>query len=399
MKNVAQPRMAYFSMCREEPFRVFFPLGLACGLAGLALWPLHFWGAMTEYPAFLHVRLMIEGFIGAFVIGFLGTAGPRLLEARPLASGEYWTLLGLHLFSIAAHLGRYFVIGDSSFALALASLAGFLSHRFAKRGNLPPPSFVLVAFGLLSGVAGSALLAWTTCYPSSLALYSFSLLALNQGFALLPVLGVGAFIFPRTLGLSEGDECLDSRRAKLMWNKKAGAAAATALVIIVALALEGAGQLRAAGALKFLTAAFYVIGQMRPAIRWSRAPFQGQCIRIAIWCLLLGLLWEVVLPQFRVAGLHLVFIGGFMLIVFVVAARVVLGHSGQAHLCSGRLPGMITTFVLLMLAIATRISADFLPSVAGRNVHLVYAAILCIGAALVWGAIFIPRVFIADAEE
>ena len=38
------------------------------------------------------MRLMIEGLMGFVVIGFLGTAGPRLLEAPPLRVGE---VLGL----------------------------------------------------------------------------------------------------------------------------------------------------------------------------------------------------------------------------------------------------------------------------------------------------------------
>jgi hypothetical protein len=47
----------------------------------------------------------------------------------------------------------------------------------------------------------------------------------------------------------------------------------------------------------------------------------------------------------------------------------------------------------------TRISADFMPQMDGRNVHLVYAAILCIGAAVIWGVRLIPRVFIPDTED
>ena len=70
-----------------EPFRIFFPLGLLLGAIGVALWPLYVWHAIDFYPAQAHVRLMIEGLMGSFIIGFLGTAGPRLLDARPLGRG------------------------------------------------------------------------------------------------------------------------------------------------------------------------------------------------------------------------------------------------------------------------------------------------------------------------
>jgi uncharacterized protein involved in response to NO len=68
-----------------EPFRIFFPIGLLLGAIGVALWPLFVWHAVNFYPANAHVRLMIEGLMGSFIIGFLGTAGPRLLDSRPLS--------------------------------------------------------------------------------------------------------------------------------------------------------------------------------------------------------------------------------------------------------------------------------------------------------------------------
>jgi uncharacterized protein involved in response to NO len=88
-----------------------------------------------------------------------------------------------------------------------------------------------------------------------------------------------------------------------------------------------------------------------------------------------------------------------MLTVFAVATRVILGHSGQAHFCAKPLSFMIIASILLVIGMLTRVGADFMPRVDGRNVHLIYAAILCIGAAVVWGVRLIPRIFIADTEE
>ena len=33
-----------------EPFRLFFPAGVLAGVLGVALWPLHFLGALELYP-------------------------------------------------------------------------------------------------------------------------------------------------------------------------------------------------------------------------------------------------------------------------------------------------------------------------------------------------------------
>ena len=82
---------------RGEPFRVLFPLGLVLGIVGVALWPLYALGWIAIYPAIAHQRIMIEGFVTSFVIGFLGTAMSRLLEH---AGGDEAVLLVLTLLSV-----------------------------------------------------------------------------------------------------------------------------------------------------------------------------------------------------------------------------------------------------------------------------------------------------------
>ena len=61
-----------------EPFRIFFPAGILIGMAGVALWPAYYFDRTAAYPSISHARLMIEGFMASFIIGFLGTAGPRI---------------------------------------------------------------------------------------------------------------------------------------------------------------------------------------------------------------------------------------------------------------------------------------------------------------------------------
>lgn len=45
----------------------------------MMIWPLYVWKVTSVYPGMPHARIMIEGFLGCFVTGFLGTALPRLL--------------------------------------------------------------------------------------------------------------------------------------------------------------------------------------------------------------------------------------------------------------------------------------------------------------------------------
>ena len=81
----------------SEPYRVFFFSGALWSLIGVSLWPLFYAQKLGFYPNFVHARLMIEAFGGAFVVGFLGTAGPRMATAPKLTPLELFWLFGLHL--------------------------------------------------------------------------------------------------------------------------------------------------------------------------------------------------------------------------------------------------------------------------------------------------------------
>ena len=105
-----------------EPFRVFFPAAVLVGMMGVSLWPLYKIGIDTFYPGQIHARLMAYGFFGGFVLGFLGTALPRMLSAAPFRGPEVGLLLGLYLAMSAAYLFAKMKIGD---ALLLALLLTF----------------------------------------------------------------------------------------------------------------------------------------------------------------------------------------------------------------------------------------------------------------------------------
>ncbi|MBV9672136.1 MAG: NnrS family protein [Verrucomicrobia bacterium] len=49
----------------QEPFRIFFPVGLLLGAIGVSLWVLYYAGITALYPGVSHARMMIEGFIAS----------------------------------------------------------------------------------------------------------------------------------------------------------------------------------------------------------------------------------------------------------------------------------------------------------------------------------------------
>ncbi len=90
-ENAKSPAQESFVLRRT--FSDFFPIGALLALLGVALWPLYYAGAIAEYPAILHARLMVEGFMASFIIGFLGTAGPRITSASYFSRTELLLLV------------------------------------------------------------------------------------------------------------------------------------------------------------------------------------------------------------------------------------------------------------------------------------------------------------------
>jgi uncharacterized protein involved in response to NO len=376
-----------------EPFRMFFPLGLFLGATGVMLWPLFVWHAIDFYPAQAHARLMIEGLMGSFIIGFLGTAGPRLLDASPLTAAETCVLFFLQMVSAFLHVMERQTMGDVAFLVLLLLFAGKMAKRAGARKDLPPPQFVLVLFGLLNAIAGIFLITAAKSLTEGSVANRLGSLMLNEGFVLFPILGVGAFFFPKLLGGAKPERS-DLRIAKMLWIKRAVIADLTALVIWASFVFEALGWIRIAASVRALTTLTYFVVQGHLLEKPSGPPFLAHCFRLGAWLLVAGLFLPVILPGYRLASLHLTFIGGFSVILFTVSTRVIIGHAGQSHLFRKRLGFLTAALTLLIVAMVARVSADFLPR--AHNSHLVYAALVWLVAAIIWFVALGPKLSLTE---
>jgi uncharacterized protein involved in response to NO len=95
-----------------------------------------------------------------------------------------------------------------------------------------------------------------------------------------------------------------------------------------------------------------------------------------------------VIEQHRVALEHTLYIGGFGLITMIVATRVIYGHSGQGAKFQRWVKPLVACVALLLLAMATRVSADFMPAI--RNTHHTYAAICWVVVSAIWALAVFP---------
>ncbi len=378
-----------------EPFRVYFPLAIAAGVLGVSLWPLHFLG-LGEYPGVNHARLMAHGFFGGFIVGFLGTALPRMLGTRSLGVSLVTAMTGLHLGVLGLHLLGRTAAADTAFLAELLVLAGGIAARFPRRADLPPPGFVLAGMGLVCAIAG-ACLGWRPVDDESdagRAILQSRLL--YQGFLLLPALGVGGFLFPGLLGAANRQDLPPARRPGAGWWRGAGEALAAGLLIVASFGVELAGQMTWAHALRFATAAVYLGRQIPLGRAHGRRSPVSRGLRVGIGLLLAGLLAVALLPAWRVAMLHLTFASGLTLVTLTVATRVLFGHSGQRERLHARNLWLVIAFGLMVSATLTRITGDFLPKI--LPTHYSYGALMWAAGALLWAWKALPAILVADPE-
>ena len=62
-----------------DPFRLFFPLGIVLGVAGVSIWPAYFFGLTPGFSGRAHAFVQADG--------FMGTIAPDL---PPRRRGRLW---------------------------------------------------------------------------------------------------------------------------------------------------------------------------------------------------------------------------------------------------------------------------------------------------------------------
>lgn len=322
---------------------------------------------------------------------------PRMLDAPPLRAGEVSYMVGMLCLVGGSHFLGHSVTGDSLFLLLLLSFPLIMRSRFVARKDVPPPGFLLVGLGWMSAVVGTSILLLFPFITLDAFWYSLANLLLFQGFLMFPILGIGAFLFPRFFGLPNLHNLDESRSLPPGWIRRAMLAGVCGVIVMLGFIVEAKGELRLGPLLRLLGAGIY-FGREVPFFRTFRNHGTlGVCLGTALLLLMTGMLCQALFPQYAKGMEHIVLVGGFGLLTMTVATRVVLGHSGQTHRLKIKIRPLTIAMGLIILSLATRISADVFPQV--MLTHHIYAAVIWIAAALVWAVKILPGVLIADDEE
>lgn len=379
---------------RREPFRLLFPLGAVFGMVGTGHWAAYAFGWTGSYSGFYHASIQLSAYLFCFIAGFLMTMLPRSASAPLATSAELGALLALLILqAAAASLGRWPAAAAAGAGL-LASLGVFAARRFTRRqgtGTQPPAEFIWIPAGILMGLGGAVLfMAGQLDWVPASWLSGARPLA-QQGFPVAVILGVGGFLAPRLMGTNvpsiRPGGC-SPEHAQAMRRRRIRLHLAAAVALAASFALEGAGRIAAA----YLLRAAVVTAELVWTTRCDRLPrlpeLYLRVLWLSLWMVMLGFWAAGVWPARRVTMLHLVFLGGFGLMIYAVATMVVLSHGGAPERLQRPLWPLRLAVAGVLAALAARLAADFHP--AQYFACLGAAAVSWIAGAAVWLTFALP---------
>ncbi len=390
-------RWVSFSDLHREPFRLFFPTALMAGLIGVALWPIMLLGWTSNYPGPSHARLMVQGFFGGFIFGFMGTAMPRLVGARPLSAREAFSLLVLLLGNVAANTIGMNTTADLFFVGEITLWFGMLRNRCHTGNGRPPPSFALVGLSFASAIAGTVLHLAGRVWELSDSLEMLARLLGYHAFVLLCILGAGGFLLPRFLGLGLRRTYPASEMPSPEWKRSALIAKTAGGMILSTYALESMGWNRFTGTIRAGALIAYLCYEVPlERLRWNWRGTQWQLI-VGLVCIPAGIMAAGWFSYVRVSMLHVELIGGFALITTGTATRVVFGHSGARNRLEKFQAWLTASAALMLVGLVSRITGDFAPQL--QSAHYLYGAVSWLAGAMIWAVCVLPRVMRPDSEN
>jgi uncharacterized protein involved in response to NO len=368
-----------------DPYRVFFPLGIVLGLAGVSVWPLYNFGVTESYSGRSHAFVQICGFLYSFAAGFLLTAIPRFTGTESPSRRTQYFLAGLLVLCVTAFELGIFTLGHSAFLIAHITVITLAARRFLRRRQNPPATFGLVGFGLITGALAAAL---NAAIAFELIASSWDPLArrlLTEGMFLMLVLGVGGFLGPRLLGFAALPKLVAPSAAGAkspVFNTASIAYAGAGLILLLSLVVEYGLDFGPASFVRALVTTAVIARTLRPWQRPAVRTTLAWCVWTANWLVVLGVWLVAVAPAYRADFLHVLFIA-FTLLIVAVGTRVTLSHGGYPLSREQRSWPLRIGLATGLVAMLARLGAPFAPSTYFD--HLAWAGLLWMTGMLFWG--------------
>jgi uncharacterized protein involved in response to NO len=304
------------------------------------------------------MALMIQGFEQAFIVGFLLTAMPAFTHGPRCQPWELaWAVIAMLLFGIAAIL-RVETLAQVAFLSAMLLLWTAGLRRVVGNPRKPPEEFLFVAFGLALGTTGAVLLLAGSLGAAPELPARFAERLLSLGMVLSLVMGVGSLLVPTFAGMRDplvipGIAAPHARQGRRVLY---GAVIATMAAAFVA---EMFGAPRFGSVLRAVAVSTMGLWVWK-LTTLPRRDTSGFALWSSGWLVMAGLWVVAIVPALALAGMHVVFIGGFALLTMGIGTRVVVSH-GKHPLDQERRAINAWVLGLLAAAVAVRVVADLVP--------------------------------------
>lgn len=360
------PRPSLLARFQAEPYRLFFPAGALMGISGVSLWPLFFSGMHRSfYPGMMHARMMIEGFLGALVLGFILTSltppdGSRRISRRGL--GQFF---GLWLLACGLQIGHQWILGDLVFLFLMGwLLRAMRKHKLTVEAT-PHRLFIFLSYGCACAGVLLSIVGHFRARPDWM-LAGANLL--HQGWPLLILLSL------ENLLPNPKEDAVPQLPPRLA-HRLALAAGIGVMATLIADAFWA--QPIALSLIRTVLATVCLVMTSRVFHFESTGGVVNFLRQTAVVLLFAGLLFPVCSPIQRVAGLHTIFLGGFTLMALAAATQLAATRKALS-----RNRFYIAAASLMFVALIMRVAGDYLPL--ARASWLNHSAYLWMLAAGLW---------------
>lgn len=351
-----------------EPYKLLFPLGTFVGLIGVIFWIFFQARWIGFFPRSAHGHLMFFGLLWSFIAGFLMTAIPKMTSTFSAQLWEIVVAVILVFLQLILNIRNLASISMALFGLQNLFLLFFILRRFIIHRKIPFFGFIFLPVAFIQSFVGITLYFYGS-YDKNLIL-----LFCGEAFVLNLILGLGSRLIPVISRLPNAllpNEV--SKYDQWLWPLL------TLIFINCGYCVELLDDQKDLGlilrTIGILIAAIKLFKLFKKPSTWS---YTGLGLKIAVSMLFFGNLLSLSIFGFYLAATHLIYIGGFTLITFMIATRVMLAHGNQSldyEISSKRLLAIIGLFLLSALLRFT-VRADISNALLSISVLIFSAAMI-----------------------
>jgi uncharacterized protein involved in response to NO len=204
---------------------------------------------------------------------------------------------------------------------------------------------------------------------------------------------VGGFLGPRLLGFAQMPLVQIGGKGA---PRRTGLYLAAGAAVVLTLVVEYGGGVPLLAWLRAAIATAVLLSTLTPWRAPATRTTLAWCVWTAVWLVIAGLWLAALAPAHRIDFLHVLFMGGFTLLILAVGTRVTLSHGGHGLEAERRSWPLRIGIATGVLALVARVGAGFAQDTFFE--HLAWASAFWIAGVAFWGT-YLVRLILGGAPR